>query len=124
VNSSLQNRYSLYLPLVANVPDLENRDRDVVLVRRTIHLGKPRGVEKLEWGGNGEGMGRERGGNGVGEVSLRATWGQGGRDCTTQKEEFQVSKRELTGKLPTGVKKGNCAITLYCQSMYMYIIIV
>jgi hypothetical protein len=35
----------------------------------------------LEWGGNGEG-----------EVSLRATWDQGGRDCTTQKEGFQVSK--------------------------------
>jgi hypothetical protein len=30
----------------------------VVLVRRTIDMGKPRGVEKLEWGGNGEGMGR------------------------------------------------------------------
>jgi hypothetical protein len=37
-------------------------------------------------------MGRERGGNGEGEVSLRATWGQGGRDRTTQKEGFQVSK--------------------------------
>ncbi len=43
-----------------NVPDLVSRDRDVVLVRRTIHLGKPRGVGKLEWGGNGEGTGRGR----------------------------------------------------------------
>ncbi len=68
------------------VPDHESRDRDAVLVRRTIHLGKPWGVGKLEWGGNGEG-----------EVSLRATWGQGGQDCTTQKEGFQVSKREWKG---------------------------
>ncbi len=67
------------------------------------------------------------GGNGEGEVSLRATWGQGGRDRTTQKEGFQVSKREQEGDLretSKGSKKGNCAITLYCQSMYVYIIIV
>jgi hypothetical protein len=38
----------------------------------------------LEWGGMG-----------VGEVSLRATWDQGGRDRTTQKEGLQVSKRDL-----------------------------
>jgi hypothetical protein len=42
------------------VPDHESRDCDVVLVRRTISLGKPRGVGKLERGKNGEGMGRER----------------------------------------------------------------
>jgi hypothetical protein len=42
------------------VPDHESRDRDVVLVRRTIYLGKPRGVGNLEWGGDGEGMGRGR----------------------------------------------------------------
>ncbi len=41
------------------------------------------------------GMGKEWGGNGEGEVSLRATWDQGGRDHTTQKEGFQVSKRDL-----------------------------
>jgi hypothetical protein len=62
-------------------------DRDVVLVRRKINLGKPRGVGKLEWGGNGER-----------EVSLRATWDQGGRDRTTQKEGFQVSKRDSKGR--------------------------
>jgi hypothetical protein len=32
----------------------------VVLVGRTIDLGKPRGVGKLEWGRNGEEMGREK----------------------------------------------------------------
>jgi hypothetical protein len=45
----------------------------------------------LEWGGNGEG-----------EVSSLATWGQGGRDGTTQEEGFQVSKRELA----RGISKG------------------
>jgi hypothetical protein len=38
-------------------------------------------------------MGGKWGGNGEGEVSLRATWDQGGRDRTTQKEGFQVSKK-------------------------------
>ncbi len=66
-----------------SVPDHGSRDRDVVLVRCTISLGKPRGVWKLEWGGNGEG-----------EVSSRATWGQGGQGRITRKEGFQVSKRE------------------------------
>jgi hypothetical protein len=42
---------------------------DVVLVRRTFSSGKPQGVGILEWGGDGNG-----------EISLRATWDQGGRD--------------------------------------------
>jgi hypothetical protein len=64
----------------------------------------------LEWGGNGEG-----------EVSLRATWDQGGQDRTTSKEGFQVSKRDLRkggigrrnskGKPARGVTRG-CAINL------------
>jgi hypothetical protein len=62
---------------------MRSRDCDVVLAGRTIDLGKPQGVGKLEWGGNGEG-----------EVSLRATWDQGGRDRTTQEEGFQVSKSD------------------------------
>ncbi len=45
---------------VSIVPDHESRDRDVVLERRTINLGKPRGVRKLERGRNGEGMGGGR----------------------------------------------------------------
>jgi hypothetical protein len=32
-----------------------SQDRDVALVGRTIYLGKPPGVGKLEWVGNGEG---------------------------------------------------------------------
>ncbi len=48
-------------------------------------------------GGREFGIGREWGGNGEGEVSLRATWDQGGRDRITPKEGFQVSKREMEG---------------------------
>jgi hypothetical protein len=44
-------------------------------------------------------MGRGWGGNGEGEVSLRATWGQGGWDRITPKEGFQVSKKELEGEV-------------------------
>ncbi len=46
----------------------------------------------MEWGGNGEGMGR-RGGQ------FRSNLG---RDRTTQEEGFQVSKRELA----RGISKG------------------
>ncbi len=49
-------------------------------------------------------MRREWGGNEKGEVSLRATWDQGGRDRTTQQEGFQVSKRDSKEE---GVSKGN-----------------
>jgi hypothetical protein len=45
---------------MVNVPDHGSWDCDFVLVRRTISLGKPRGVGNLEWGEDGEGMGRER----------------------------------------------------------------
>jgi hypothetical protein len=48
------------IAMVKIVPDLASRDRDVVLVRRIFSSGKPRGVGNLEWGGNGEGIGRER----------------------------------------------------------------
>ncbi len=57
---------------------MRSRDHDVVLVRRTIDL---RGWEF--------GMGREQGGDEKGEVSLRLTWGQGGRDRITPR---RVSK--------------------------------
>jgi hypothetical protein len=52
-------------------------------------------------------MGREGGGYGEGEVSLRATWGKGGRDRITPKEGFQVGMEgELTRKLARGIKRG------------------
>ncbi len=72
---------------VRGVPDPGSRDRDVVLVIKCgVLLGKPRGVGNLEWGG--------RGGDEKGEVSLRATWDQGGQGRITPKEGFQVSKGE------------------------------
>ncbi len=40
------------------VPDLGSRN--VVLVRHTFSSGKPQGVRNLEWGGDGEGMGKGR----------------------------------------------------------------
>jgi hypothetical protein len=65
-------------------------------------------------------MGREWGGDEKGEVSLRVTWGQGGRDCTTPKEGFQVGKREWKGsnkKLARVVKtrglRHNYVVNLY-----------
>ncbi len=69
---------------------MRSQDRDVVLVRHTIDLGC--------WE---SGMGRD-GRDGEGEVSSRVTWDQGGQDSTTQKEGFQVSKRDLA----RGVSKG------------------
>jgi hypothetical protein len=44
------------------------------------------------------GMEREWRGIGEGEVSLRATWDQGGWDRTTQEEGFQVSKGDSKGR--------------------------
>ncbi len=50
--------------------------------------------------------------NGEGEASLQATWDQGGRDHDTQKEEFQVSKRDSRkgrnrqGELAKGNQQG------------------
>ncbi len=60
-------------------------------------------------------MGREWEGNAKGRVSLRVTWGQGGRDSIMPKEGFQVIKEEMEGKvnreLARGVKQGDCAMT-------------
>ncbi len=55
-----------------NVPDLGSQICDVVLVRRIFSSGTP--------GGWDFGMGREWGGDGNGEISLRATRDHGGRD--------------------------------------------
>ncbi len=68
---------------------------------------------------NGEGLGRVE----EGKVSSRATWGQGGWNRTTQKEGFQVSVRGIKREPAKGGKDG-FAPYLYCQSVYVYIIIV
>jgi hypothetical protein len=58
---------------------------DVVLVGAHLARENPRGSGFR----NGEGMGRD----GNGEISLRATWDQGGR-ILSQQGGFQVSKGE------------------------------
>jgi hypothetical protein len=62
------------------------------LSKGRINLGKPQGVGISEWETDGEQMGRD----GDEEISLRATWDQGGR-ILSQQGGFQVSK---------GAKKG------------------
>ncbi len=65
----------------------------------------------MEWGGNEKG-----------EVSLQATQDQGGRDRTTQKEGFQVSKGELAEGNQQGEKEGlRCDIALLIYiCVYVY----
>jgi hypothetical protein len=60
------------LPRFRYVLDSVSQSCDVVLVRRAFSSGKPQGVGILEWGGDGNG-----------EISLPATWDQGGRDPIT-----------------------------------------
>jgi hypothetical protein len=72
-------------------------------------------------------MGRDWGGVEEGEVSSRATWGQGGRDRTTLREGFQVSERGSEGGIkgePAREVKEGFAPYLYRQSVYVYIVIV
>jgi hypothetical protein len=51
-------------------------------------------------------MGREWGGDGKGEVSLRVTWGQGGRDPITLRRVSKKVKREV-GLKQQGVGMGS-----------------
>jgi hypothetical protein len=90
---------------------MRSQDHDVVLVKRTFNLGC------WEFG-----MWREWGGVEKGEVSLQVTWGQGGRDPITPRR-VKGNGRETKGNWQGEQKQGDCA-TLYCQSVYMYIIIV
>jgi hypothetical protein len=69
------------------VPDPGSRDRDVVLVKRGACWGNPRGGWEF-------GLGRDCGGSRKGEISLQATWDQGGQGRITPKEGLQVSKGE------------------------------
>jgi hypothetical protein len=88
---------------------MRSQDRNVVLVKPTVNL------KCWKFG-----MGREWGRVEKGEVSLRATWDQGGQDRFTSKEGFQVSKREVNREASKESKKGNCAIT-YVVNLYMCI---
>jgi hypothetical protein len=110
----------LCFALSVSVPDLGSRDHDVVLVRHIACWGNPGGSGI--W--NGEGLGRVV----EGEVSSRATWGQGGRNRTTQREGFQVSKgesKENQRSASKGSKKiGLCHIYIVYLYMCIHIIIV
>jgi hypothetical protein len=69
-----------------------------------------------EWGGNGR--------DGNGEISLRATWDQGGR-ILSQQGGFQVSKGEWKGEqreVSMGKQKARGSRHIYCN-LYMYIMI-
>jgi hypothetical protein len=70
-----KNRYSSFSDSVGSVLDFVSQIRDVVLVRCILTLETP--------GGRDFGMGREWGGDGNGEISLRATWDHGGQDPIT-----------------------------------------
>jgi hypothetical protein len=59
--------------IIVTVLDLVSQVLDVVLVMCIFSSGKSQGVGILERGVYGEGDGR-------GEISLRATWDQGGQD--------------------------------------------
>jgi hypothetical protein len=51
----LKQNYTSILVILL-VPDRRSRDLEVVVVRRLINLG----TANLEWGGNGEGLGKGR----------------------------------------------------------------
>jgi hypothetical protein len=74
-------------------------------------------------------MGREWGRNGEGEVSLLATWDQGGWDRTKQKEGFQVSKRDSgkgrnwQGKMARETSKGNNKRLRHNLTLLIYIFV-
>ncbi len=65
-------------------------------------------------------MGKDWGGFGEGEVSSQATWVQGGRDHTTQREGFQVSERGIKGEPARGVKRRGLRYN-YIVNLYMCI---
>jgi hypothetical protein len=51
-----------------------------------LSSGKPQGVGILEWGGDGNG-----------DISLRATWDQGGRDPITSRRVSKEAKGKWKG---------------------------
>ncbi len=77
---------------------MRSRDRNVILVKSTVDL------RCREFG-----MGRGWGMDEKGEVSLRATWDQGGQGRIMSKEGFQVSKGnqgEVNREPARGVNRG------------------
>jgi hypothetical protein len=97
---------------MTTVPDRRSRDHEVVVVRRTINPG-----------GRDFGMGREWGEDGSREISLWATWDQGGRDPTTARR-VPSKWREMEGRAQreserVSKKQGDCAVITL--SVYMHV---
>jgi hypothetical protein len=95
------------------VPDLVSRIRDVILVRRILVQENPRGAGILEWGGNGEGMGRGWKWGDQLMTNLGPRW----MGSYHIKEGFQVSKRngrEAKGKQKARGLRQNCVPTYTC----------
>jgi hypothetical protein len=68
-------------------------------------------------------MGRDWEGFGEGEVSSQATWDQGGRGRTTQREGFQVSERGIKGESKgnqQGEQEWVCAISILSICICVY----
>jgi hypothetical protein len=84
-------------------------------------LGKPQGVGISEWETYGEQMGRD----GDEEISLRATWDQGGR-ILSQKGGFQVSKGaekgEQKGNQQGENEQGESATCILSLNVYIMIV--
>jgi hypothetical protein len=73
---------------------LGNQSCDVILVKGAFNLEEPQRVGISEWETDGEQMGSgwgAMGRDGDEEISLRATWDQGGR-ILSQQGGFQVSE--------------------------------
>ncbi len=99
----------LKIDIFSSVLDLVSQVRDVVLVMCMLSSGKPQGVGILERGVYGEG-------DGNGEISLRATWDQGGQ-ILSQQGGFQVSRGNERGpkrnEKEKNKKQGDCT-TIHC----------
>jgi hypothetical protein len=78
IHTNEADLYSIEAELSTNCSGPCKPDSRCRLSKAIFSSGKPQGVGILEWGGDGNG-----------EISLRATWGQGGPDPITSR---RVSK--------------------------------
>ncbi len=84
------------------VPDHGSRDHNVVLVRRTVCLGKPRGSGI--W--NGEGMGRDWGEGGQCTSNLGPQWPGSHHAKRGTPSKLKGMEGKLTREIARGIKKG------------------
>jgi hypothetical protein len=101
-----------------NCAGLGNQSCNVVLVKGAFILGGPQGFRISEWETDGEQMGRD----GYEEISLQATWDQGGR-ILSQQGGFQVSKRGQERKqkgISKGRQKARGSANIYSKAKRVY----